>query len=268
MYELFHPDCHAGIGKRIHQLRNLNETAPVAEAKVLRFDGQAVDVDVLAAPFSFRGANDIHVILRDITGRKQMEQALISSRDLLIRLAEQVPGVVYQYQAYPDGRTCFPYASPGMEEIYEITPEEVREDAALVASRLHPEDLDRIVAAIQESARSQTLFHIEYRVVLPRQGLRWRFSDAKPQRVEDGSTIWYGMIMDITDRKLAEQQINAQLDELRRWHAILLGRENRIIELKAEVNQVLLQAGHKPRYQPLDRSSELPDNPKDADWPA
>ncbi len=247
-YELFHPDFHKIIRERIQLMREENKPAPVIEEKIVRLDGQIVPVDVLAAPFSFHGGRYLHVILRDITERKKMEAALIESHELLTRLAEQVPGVVYQYRLYPDGRSCFTYASPGLEEIYEVTPEEVREDATVVFGRLHPEDYDAIVDAIQESARTLELFAIEFRVVLPRQGLRWRISRAKPERTEDGGTLWYGIISDITDRKNAEFKVIEQLEELRRWRSVIVNREKRMIELKKEVNDLLLEAGKPVRY--------------------
>ena len=93
-----------------------------------------------------------------------------------------------------------------MVDIYEVTPEEVGEDATPVFGRLHPEDRERVTALILESARTQRLFHCEFRVVLPPQGLRWRLSAAKPTLMEDGSTLWHGIISDITDRKRTEEE--------------------------------------------------------------
>jgi hypothetical protein len=68
------------------------------------------------------------------------DQQLAQSHALLENLARLVPGVIYQYRLYPDGRSAFPYSSPGMNDIYEVTPEEVREDATPVFGRLHPDD--------------------------------------------------------------------------------------------------------------------------------
>jgi len=101
-------------------------------------------------------------ISTDITAQKETEQALQQSHDMIVKLAAQVPGVVYQYRLYPDGRSAFPFASPGMNDIYEVTPEAVREDATPVFERLHPDDADRIVHDIQESAGPWRQFHANF----------------------------------------------------------------------------------------------------------
>ena len=147
---------------------------------------------------------------------KWPEEQWMKSHDLLSNLARLVPGVIYQYRLYPDGRSAFPYASPGMTDIYEFTPDEVKEDATPVYGRLHPEDYDHVVNAIQESARTLQTFYCEFRVLLPRQGLRWRWSQAHPERMTDGSILWHGIISDITDRKQAQEAI-AQSHNLMRY---------------------------------------------------
>ena len=152
-------------------------------------------------------------LVLDISERKHVDEELQNSHNMLEKLAAQVPGVVYKYRLYPDGRSAFPFSSAGMYDIYEVTPEEVREDASPVFTRLHPDDFNDIVETITESARNQTFYHSEFRVILPKQGLRWRMCDAKPELLEDGSTLWYGIITDITERKQGEEALreNVQL---------------------------------------------------------
>jgi len=53
---------------------------------------------------------------------------------------------------------------------------------------------------------------------------------------------------ELNGRRQAEARLTDQLDELRRWYTITLGREARILELKKEVNDLLIQAGLPPRY--------------------
>ena len=131
-------------------------------------------------------------------------EELQARTSLLDNLARRVPGVIYQYQVFPDGRACFPYASERLWDMYGVRPQDVREDASAVLSRLHPDDLDAVTESIECSAISLQPWRHEYRVVLPKQGVRWRLGDAEPERLPDGSTLWHGFISDITERKLNE----------------------------------------------------------------
>ncbi len=50
------------------------------------------------------------------------------------------------------------------------------------------------------------------------------------------------------ERKQADREIRDQLQELQRWHEAMLGREDRIVELKKEVNELLAEQHKTPRY--------------------
>lgn len=151
----------------------------------------------------------------DITVRKLAELALAESNARLRKIAERVPGAIYQFQLNPDGTSCFPYASEGIREIYRVAPEQVREDAREVFAILHPEDYDRIVASIQESAATGDIWRLEYRVKFTDGTIRWLRGNATPERQANGCTLWHGYIYDITQRKRIEQEIrdlNANLE--------------------------------------------------------
>ena len=55
-------------------------------------------------------------------------------------------------------------------------------------------------------------------------------------------------LLDITERKRAEAKVLEQLDELRRWQVVMLGRSDRSQELKREVNELLHRLGEPIRY--------------------
>ena len=54
------------------------------------------------------------------------------------------------------------------------------------------------------------------------------------------------------ERKRSDDEIRNQLRELQRWHEATLGREDRILELKREVNELLAQHRLPPRYSNID----------------
>lgn len=57
-----------------------------------------------------------------------------------------------------------------------------------------------------------------------------------------------GIARDITAYHRYQEQLAAQIAELRRWQDATLGREMRILELKQEVNALLVERGQPPRY--------------------
>jgi PAS domain S-box-containing protein len=186
------------------------------EKRFIRKDGEVIHTAISVKCLRRAdGSVDYFVaLIQDITARMRAESALKGSYDLLAKVSRQVPGVIYQVQLFPDGRSCFPYASEGIREIYEVTPEQVRENAAAVFAILHPDDYDGIAASIEKSARTLKPWHYEFRVVLPKQGVRWRLGDSRPERLADGSTLWHGFITDITERKQVQDALKASEQQL------------------------------------------------------
>ena len=142
----------------------------------------------------------------DVTRSVEMRQRMETSFALLSNLTRQLPGVLYQFQQFADGRSCFPYASDGMRQIYGVFPTDVREDASSVFAVLHPDDLQRVADSIAESARTLKPWVCEYRVNLPGSGTHWLHGTAQPERMADASILWHGFISDITEHKVAEER--------------------------------------------------------------
>lgn len=149
------------------------------------------------------------LIALDIGERLRAHQALEERSRLLEKLGAQVPGSIYQYRLFADGHSCFPYASAGIREVYEVEPEQVRSDASAVFERIHPLDRERIRASIQRSAEQLSRWQEDYRVLLPRRGLRWLHGESVPERMADGSVLWHGFIADISSLKQVEHELRA-----------------------------------------------------------
>lgn len=195
------------------------------EFGVVGLKGTSRWLETHAVPFRNEQREIIAVlgITRDVTLRKTSAAALQEALSRLQKIAGQVPGVVYQFRLYPDGRSCFPFASEAIREIYGVSPEEVSSDASKVFAALYPEDHDGIVASILESARSLTPWRYEYRVKIGDGPVRWLFGNALPQREPDGATLWHGFITDVTERKEAEierEALNRKLQETQKLESL------------------------------------------------
>lgn len=138
---------------------------------------------------------------------KSRQAAAERDRSLLLlqKIASRVPGMVYQFLLRPDGSSCVPYSNDAIRDIFRVSPEEVREDASKAFANLHPDDHDRVVASIDQSARNLTPWFLESRVKFADGTVRWLLGNALPDREEDGAVLWHGFITDVTELKRSER---------------------------------------------------------------
>jgi PAS domain S-box-containing protein len=74
--DLFHPDYHAAIRERIHELVEGRAQVPMLEEKIITLSGRSVDAEVSAARFVDEEGPAILVMLRDISERKRLQEQL------------------------------------------------------------------------------------------------------------------------------------------------------------------------------------------------
>lgn len=177
--------------------------------------------------------------LIDISDRQAVEIALGKSQAQFQRLAENVPGMIYRYVLHSDGSDELTYVSHGIRDIFELKPADVIQNIDILRSRIHPEDIPQIQTEINLSARNLEPFYLEYRIIPP-SGLKWVQSISCPELQENGDILWDGMMLDISDRKQVEIQIQQKNQELVR--ATRLKDEflaNMSHELRTPLNAIL-----------------------------
>lgn len=139
-----------------------------------------------------------------ITDRKVAEQKSREKDQEFRKLSAQLPDLIFQFTKRPDGSYYVPIASQGIRNIFGCTPEDVQDDFTAIARVLHPEDAERVIRDIEQSAENLTYFTCEFRVVIPGKPVQWIFSRSTPEKLPDGSITWFGFNANITERKEAE----------------------------------------------------------------
>ncbi|MEP1150994.1 MAG: PAS domain S-box protein [Balneola sp.] len=147
-------------------------------------------------------------ITRDITEETVVKEMLKKSNELFDKLSERIPGLFFQYEFNEGGVSRFPFASKGIRDIYELEPEDVRQDVSIIGRVIHPEDLEDFLSSQKKAAETLNDWNHDYRVQLPKKGLRWLRGNASLSKNKDGAIIAYGYIRDITQQKIAEQKLN------------------------------------------------------------
>jgi PAS domain S-box-containing protein len=114
---------------------------------------------------------------------------------------------------------------------------------------VHPDDHTKLRAQWQRAAREGQSGSEILRLYRVDGELRWYLTEVVSRRDSAGQHA--GLIvraLDVTDQRDSDARLQAQVDELQRWHRVMLGREARVAELKHEVNALLSERGAAPRY--------------------
>lgn len=173
-------------------------------------------------------------LAKEVVERQKAEQASQDALDRLQKIASQVPGLVFQFQLFPDGRTRIPYANEAIQTIYRVSAEEVRDDATKVLGALHPDDQENFKASFKMSAQNLTPWRQEYRLKFENTPICWLFGNALPQLQPDGSVLWHGFITDITNQKQTEVDLRIAATAFELQDAMLVTDANNVI---LKVNQ-------------------------------
>lgn len=146
------------------------------------------------------------VIQYDVTGMRERE---LHDRQLLARLGDTVsrlPGAIFRLHQDAAGRLELLYASEGLMLLTGLAPERVMEDTERLLELIMAEDRQLLEMILAQSVVSLEACQLEIRLDLP-DGLRWVEARARPQRRRDGSILWDGLLIEVTERKDEEFKI-------------------------------------------------------------
>ena len=163
----------------------------------------------------------LYGIVHDITERKLAEEEIKKIATQLTEVSSSIPGVVYQFVIKPDGSISFPFISKGMNELTGLSEDEIYKDANIVFANIHADDLPGVMESIRESATHLTLWLRIFRVKQPHNNLKWIRGNSLPGKLPDGSILWNGTFIDITDTMRVEEKLLHNYAELKKTNAEL-----------------------------------------------
>ena len=181
------------------------------ELTALRKNGEEFPVEVSFGEITRDGHKTFTGFVRDISKRKQAEQALRRSEAFLAEGQHLGQIGSYSWRVATDEITW----SAELYRIYEleigvpVTPE-------LIRSRVHPEDVTLIekMKMVEQAREGGPDFEWQYRLLMPDHSIKYMHAVAHSTRDQDGQLEYIASVQDVTARRLAEEARDKARSEL------------------------------------------------------
>jgi len=183
------------------------DVLPVAVYELRARDGSPRHVEVCGEPVVERDqCTGIIAVLRDVTARDSVLKALRESEARFRALVENIPAITYTAALDPASTTL--YVSPQVEEFLGFTQSDYARNPDIWRERLHPEDRDRVLAALAACHQSGKPFACEYRMIARDGRVVWFRDEAVIVRDHEGNPSYLlGVMLDITRTRELERQL-------------------------------------------------------------
>ena len=150
----------------------------------------------------------------DITDRKRVEERLREAELKFRSIVEQNQAIFYTQQIDPTSGaiTSTSYVAPGDTDLIGYPIQEIEDDPTLWARIIFPEDQERVREAVTLSQGGDDRFSIEYRIIRKDGRIVWVHDNAAFVQLPGQPKHWQGLLLDVTEGKLAEEQLARALE--------------------------------------------------------
>jgi PAS domain S-box-containing protein len=147
------------------------------------------------------------VVSRDITERKQAEQALRESEQRYRRLLDSTTDYIYTVKI-DNGQAVATSHGPGCQAVTGYSSFEYQADPFLWYRMVHEEDRPLVIEQSKKGIAGELVAPLEHRIIHKDGSIRWVLSTPVPRKDDRGRVISYdGLVSDITARKVAEERL-------------------------------------------------------------
>jgi len=202
-------------------------------------DKRKIPIDIGLSPIETEDGLLVVASIRDITERKKMENAIRESEERIKSILNSInTGIIVIDQ---ENRTIVE-ANPVAEKMIGLPKEKI------IGNLCHKFICPREMDDCPIMDHGQTVDNAD-RILLNAEGQEIPILKTVVEVILGGKPHLVESFVDLTERKKAEEELQRNLEELERFSQLTIGREQKMISLKEEINEMLGEVGKPSKYK-------------------
>lgn len=244
LFELYPEELHT----EAYQLIALMQSEPSAHCNLplQTKNGEPVPVEMNIFQGLWKNRKAIFGVARDIGSRRQAEAALRESQHMLQLIMNTIP----MSMCWKDRDSVCLGGNEAFVKECGLT------DAADVVGKTpydlfdHETATHTVESDQQVINTNQPLLNNLHSFTRPDHSVGWHETSKIPLHDDDGRAVGVLAVWrDVTEKNQAEDRLKRTLEDMERFNQLMRGRERRTLELKAEINTLLVEIGRQTKYQ-------------------
>ncbi len=244
IFELYPGDAQPDVYRTIAELHS--DPSATCRVPLQMRSGAHILVEMNLFQGTWKQTRAIFGVARDVARFQQTEIALRESQKILQLIIDSIPMSIFwkdKDSVYLGCNNAFIQECQlnHIDDVVGKTPFDLF-DQPLAMNVI---ERDQSVLNTNESLMNHSESH-----TLPDGRIGWREISLIPMRSELGRAIGVlGVWRDVTEQNKAEERLKRTLDDMERFNQLMRGRERRTLELKDEINDLLLELERPKKYR-------------------
>jgi PAS domain S-box-containing protein len=208
LFRFIHPDDLSTIAGALNTQKD-NHAARQLEFRMLTADGDLRWINLRTRVDTNPAGEPVRTgVLLDVTDQKRTEAALAESERRFRAIISNLPGAVFQQVFRLDGTVGYNFISEGIEQITGISAADFLRDTPPVSSLFLAEERDQQLQAEAEGRGGEVPFRTrQLRLRRKDGGVRWVQTRSTSHRAQDGTIVWDGITIDVTEERAREEEL-------------------------------------------------------------
>ncbi|MGV0108465.1 ATP-binding protein [Nostoc sp. DSM 114160] len=200
------PILHQGKLRGILYLENNLATGAFTSDGSANAKGDRIELLNLICAQAAISLENARLYERSLEYAQQLERSLAelsAAQSRFHNLVNNVPGVVYQYSMSANGVISLSYISADCYSLLEITPEQAISNWQFFDNLVYADDVVSYQQSQIDSIQTSSPWQWSGRIVTPSGIIKWIHGESRVQRFADGSMVWDGLFLDISEQQAA-----------------------------------------------------------------